>query len=136
MWRRVCLCGLAAAALSCGSGSTGSSPTAPSPTQRPTLAMFTDPTTQQATSDVRDVDEQVLRFEMPNGVLSWATDGSRHNGWPVSGNFLDTAHQFQVRFGSRSGQRRAYFTETGSGTICQLEVRGGQLSITPTSERP
>jgi hypothetical protein len=57
-------------------------------------------------------------------------------GWPVSGNFLDAAHSFQVRFGSRSGQRRAYFTETGSGTICNLEVSGGQLRVTATNERP
>jgi hypothetical protein len=134
--RKVFLCGLAAAGLSCGSGSSGSSPTAPSPTQNQTLATFTDPTTGQATSDVRDVDEQVMRFEMPSGVLSWIADGSRHSGWPVSGNFLDSAHQFQVRFGSRSGQRRAYFTESGSGTICQLETSGGQLRISATSERP
>ena len=135
MWK-VCLCGLAALGLSCGSGSNGSSPTAPSAAQGQTLAMFTDPTTGQATSDVRDVDEQVMRFEMPSGVLVWVADGTRHNGWPASGNFLDAARGFQVRFGSRSGQRRAYFTESGSGTICNLEVRGGQLSITATSERP
>ena len=135
MWT-VCLCGLALAGLSCGSGSSGSSPTAPSPAQGQTLAMFTDPTTGQATSDVRDVDEQVMRFEMPSNVLLWVADGTRHNGWPVSGNFLDAAHQFQVRFGSRSGQRRAYFTETGNGTICNLEVRGGALSISATSGRP
>jgi hypothetical protein len=135
MWK-VCLCGLAVAGLSCGSGSSGSSPTAPSPTQGQTLATFTDPTTGQATSDVRDVDEQVMRFETPSGVLIWVADGSRHTGWPVSGQFLDSARQYQVRFGSRSGQRRAYFTETGSGTICNLEVSGGQLRISATSERP
>jgi len=134
--RKVLLCGLAAAGLSCGSGSSGSSPTAPGPTQSQALATFTDPTTRQATSDVRDVDEQVMRFEMPSGVLIWVADGSRHNGWPVSGDFLDSARQFQVRFGSRSGQRRAYFTESGSGTICQLEVSGGQLRISATGERP
>ena len=135
MWK-VCLLGLALAGLSCGSGSSGSTPAAPTPAQGQTLAMFTDPTTGQATSDVRDVDEQVMRFETPSGVLIWGPDGSRHNGWPVSGVFLDAAHSFQVRFGSRSGQRRAYFTETGNGTICNLEVRGGQLTITATSERP
>ena len=133
MWK-VCLCGLAVAGLSCGSGSSGSSPTAPS--QGSTLATFTDPTTGQATSDVRDVDEQVMRFETPSGVLIWVADGSRHSGWPVSGQFLDSARLYQVRFGSRSGQRRAYFTETGSGTICNLEVSGGQLRISATSERP
>jgi hypothetical protein len=130
MWK-VCLCGLAVAGLSCGSGS---SPSAPS--QGSTLATFTDPTTGQATSDVRDVDEQVMRFETPSGVLIWVADGSRHTGWPVSGQFLDSAHQFQVRFGSRSGQRRGYFTESVSGTICNLEVSGGQLRISATSERP
>jgi hypothetical protein len=30
-------------------------------------------------------------------------------------------------------ERRAYFTETASATICDIAVSGGQLSISPTN---
>jgi hypothetical protein len=38
-----------------------------------------------------------------------------------------------VRFGTKDGQRRAYFTEAAAGTICDVEIVGGQVSITPTT---
>jgi hypothetical protein len=42
-----------------------------------------------------------------------------------------------VRFGSEAGEARAYFTEAGPGTICNLSIRGpDQLSISATSETP
>ena len=62
-------------------------------------------------------------------------DGRAFAGYPVSGNFIRQDHGFQVVFGSENGERRAYFTETGPGTICDIEVVSGQLLITPTSER-
>lgn len=119
---------LALAALAaCGSDPAG-------PSSR--LAAFRDPQTGSTTTDVHDVDEQVMRFDTAAGTLIWAADGSSHSGWSVSGDFLDPQRMFQVRFGSHSGPRRAYFTEAGRGTICQLEVRNGQLAITPTNVLP
>jgi hypothetical protein len=83
--------------------------------------------------DVRDVHRQIVRFDSA-GMLIWVADGSRFPGYPVSGNFITSGQQFQVRFGIEDGERRAYFTETGPRTICDIEVRSGQLSITPTSQ--
>jgi hypothetical protein len=85
------------------------------------------------TSDVRDVQEQIVRFDMANGSLIWAADGRSFSGYPVNGLFIRSDRFFQVRFGTRSGERRAYFTEAVATTICDVEVVGGQLLITPTN---
>jgi hypothetical protein len=62
--------------------------------------------------------------------LIWAADGRSFPGYPVTGNFI--AEGFQVRFGTKNGEHRAYFTETSSATICNIAVDNGQLSITAT----
>jgi hypothetical protein len=42
-----------------------------------------------------------------------------------------------VRFGTEEGERRAYFTEAGPGTICNLRVAGPDvLFISASSETP
>jgi hypothetical protein len=51
----------------------------------------------------------------------------------VTGNFLGAAQFFQVRFGNVDGQRRAFFTETGPATICDIEPVGDSISISPTN---
>ena len=115
----------------------GSSPSAPQngggtpPT--PVIAMFTDASTGFSTSDVRDVQEQIVRFDSANGALIWVASGSSFPGYPVDGHFITSTRQFQVRFGIRDGERRAYFTETGTGTICDIVVTGSQLTILPTN---
>jgi hypothetical protein len=85
------------------------------------------------TSDVRDVQEQIVRFNTVDNSLIWAADGRRFPGYPVSGNFIRQDMFFQVRFGTKDGERRAYFTEAARGTICDIEVIGGQLVISPTN---
>ena len=50
-----------------------------------------------------------------------------------SANFVASDRHFQIRFGTKDGERRAYFTETASATICDIEVVGGQLAIEPTT---
>jgi hypothetical protein len=50
------------------------------------------------------------------------------NGYPVTDSyFLGTA--FQVRFGTEGGERRAYFTETGPATICDIAIVNGVLHL-------
>lgn len=102
----------------------------PSPAPSPVLAMFTDPTTGFSTHDVRDSDDQIVQFDTATNSLIWAADGERFGGYPVSDNFI--AGTFQVRFGTKDGERRAYFTEKTSATICDISVLNGQLSINPT----
>ena len=124
--------------LACGGGSSSSSPaTTPSPTPTPTptpvLAVFMDPTSSFSTSDVRDVQDQIVRFDTASSSLVWALDGRTFTGFPVLDTYYIRADKFfQVRFGTKNGERRAYFTEAVRGTICDIEVVGGTLSITPT----
>ena len=128
--RKILLFVAAVTAVSCGSS--GSTSMTPSPTQ-PQLAVFMDPASTFSTSDVRDVQDQIVRFDTATRSLVWAADGRSFPGYPVSGLFVRSDRFFLVRFGTKDGQRRAYFTEAAAGTICDVEVVGGQLSITPTT---
>jgi hypothetical protein len=96
------------------------------------LAVFTDPATNFMTSDVRDVQGQIVRFDITSDSLIWTADGRSFPGYPVSGNFVRADKKFQILFGT-DGERRAYFTETATGTICDIEVTNGQLVIFPTN---
>jgi hypothetical protein len=122
-----------------GCGGSASAPTPqPSPTTTPPpgpvqLAVFSDPPTSFTTSDVRDVQEQIVRFDTASNSLIWAADGRSFSGYPVSGLFIGAARSFQVRFGTKDGERRAYFTETATATICDIEIVGVQLVITGTN---
>lgn len=116
-----------------GSGSTPTTPTPPPPPAQVQLVVFTDTGSTFSTSDVRDVHDQIVRFDMTSNSLIWAADGRRFTGYPVSGNFMRADKSFQVRFGTKDGERRAYFTETVATTICDIEVVGGQLVVSPTS---
>jgi len=103
-------------------------------TDTTTLAIFTDPDSAFSTMDVLDIDDQIVRFDTQAKTLVWVEDGSNIDGWQVDGNLLGqgTAGAFQVRFGIVNGVQHAYFTETGSATICDIEVVGGILSIFAT----
>jgi hypothetical protein len=137
MWRTVTFLAMAGGVASCGgSESAPTAPTPPTPPQPPAqvqLAVFSDTASSFSTSDVRDVQEQIVRFDVASNSLIWKADGRTFPGYPVSGNFVASDKHFQIRFGTKDGERRAYFTETASATICDIEVTGGQLSISPTT---
>jgi hypothetical protein len=125
--------------LTAAAGGCGDSPTTPTPTPTPTpqpvvLAAFADPMSPTITTqDVRDVQEEIVRFDLTSGSLIWVVDGRMFPGYPVSGGyFLGADRFFQVRFGTKDGQRRAYFTEAARGTLCDISVVGGALVITAT----
>jgi hypothetical protein len=103
-------------------------------TAPPVLAVFSD-SSGFMTSDVRDVQGQIVRFDTANHALIWAATDRSFSGYPVSGNFIGSDRAFQVRFGTEAGERRAYFTETGPETICDIDVVNGQLVILPTNVR-
>lgn len=98
----------------------------------PVLAVFSEPSGFM-TSDVRDVQGQIVRFDTANHALIWAADSRSFAGYPVSGNFIGANRNFQVLFGTENGERRAYFTEVGPDTICDINVVNGQLVILPTN---
>ena len=119
---------LCVAAAGCG----GSSATSPEPVVR--LVIFQDPDSAFSTTDVHDAQEQVVQFNSTNDTLIWTLTGEAFAGWDTNGNFLNASRQFMVSFGTKNGERRAYFTETlAPGTICDLQLNGaGQLVIVPT----
>lgn len=139
--KAIVLVALIAAVSGCG-GSSGSTPTTPSSPTPPApppppapvqLAVFSDPASSFMTSDVRDSEEEIVRFDVANNALIWASDGRSFSGYPVNGLFIRADRFFQVRFGTKDGERRAYFTEAVATTICDVEIVNGQLVITPTS---
>ena len=79
-----------------------SSTTPPPPVQ---LAVFSDPASGTMTSDVHDVNEQTVQFDVNNSRLIWKLDGESFPGYTVSGAFING--QFQVRFGTKDGSCRA-----------------------------
>jgi len=100
-----------------------------------TFAAFTDSVSGFATSDVRDVDNEIINFNPTRMSIVYVSSGAEYQvgSWPVNGNFLGNGGFFQVRFGTVLGEHRAYFTETGSGTICNFVVTPTTLSIFATS---
>lgn len=103
------------------------------------LATFVDPDTGFSTQSVFDVDREVIHFHITLGAMVWGADGAPVSGWTTSGTELrwNGGSGFRVRFGTEEGERRAYFTEAGPGTICDLDIRGPeQLSIRPSNETP
>ena len=52
------------------------------------LAVFRDPASAFSTIDVRDVQDQIVRFDTVANSLIWAADGRSFPGYPVDGNFI------------------------------------------------
>jgi hypothetical protein len=115
------------------------SPPPPAPIQ---LAVFKDPVSEFSISEVRDVQDEIVRFNTADELI-WTGDGTSFPEYIVDGNFIAYHHKadqfFQVRFGTKDGDRRAYLTETdyrlggAPATILDIEVVGGQLVITRTN---
>jgi hypothetical protein len=116
-----------------------SQPSAPRPT--PIQAVCTDPRSGFSTSDVRDAQEQIVRFTSAPELI-WITDGTTFPGYPVKGNLItadiNRFFYLDVRFGTKDGEQRAYLTWYDDynhyypGTIVDLEVVGGHLVIAET----
>ena len=105
----------------------------------PAFATFVDPDTGILLQDVRDADRDVVHFHIEQHAMVSAASGDAVSGWVTDGNDLrwNRGGSFRVRFGSEAGEARAYFTEAGPGTICNLSIKGPeQLSISATSETP
>jgi hypothetical protein len=120
--------------------------TAPSPAvdrDRGRLTIFTDRDSGFSTTDVRDADEQIVRFNEA-AELVWAADDTRFAGYLVDGQVV-TADQvcsacyFFVRFGTRDGEPRAYLTWSGDesedrpATVLDVDVVAGRLVVSSTS---
>lgn len=134
---------LAQGLAGCGGSELPTQPPPPSPPPRPIqLVVFTDPLTGLQTSDVRDVHGQIVRFNSA-GELVWTADSTRFSGYRVNGDDIrgpGPDDWFQVRFGTKNGERRAYLgwdddfchCPGSSATIVSIEVVSGRLVITAT----
>jgi hypothetical protein len=131
------------AAVACSDGAPASPSPAPQPTPSPTpqplavsLVTFRDPASSFSTTEIRDYQDQVVRFNTVDELV-WAADDSRFPGYRVSGNFVGS-HGYEIVFVTREGERRAYFTVHGHGPsdpnrVCDIEVVNGRLVINETS---
>jgi hypothetical protein len=110
------------------------------PSDPASYAVFVDPVTGFTTDEVHDADREIVHFEPALGVMVSAATGSTVSGWEANGTDLGWSRSgipFRVRFGTELGERRAYFTEAGPGTICNLRIAGtDQLFISGTNETP
>jgi hypothetical protein len=111
-------------------------PVVPAPPPAPVatdLVTFIDPFSGGATSDVRDIDDQIVRFNFA-GELIWVADGTRFPGFPiVQRSYIMADASYQVRFGIKDGQRRAYFGAHDQDLLYDLENVNGHLVITGTN---
>jgi hypothetical protein len=109
------------------------------------FALFTDPASGFSTSDVRDVQEQIVRVNTADELI-WMDDGKHFPEFIADGNYIAYHHKadkfFQVRFGIKEGEPRAYLTWTDDGlrgaipTILDLWVdERGDLKIAETTVR-
>ena len=99
------------------------------------FARFVDAASGFETTDVVDVDDEMIRFDTQTLAIVYAATGRSYQegSWTVSGDFVGGSN-FQIRFGVENGVRKAFFTEAGPATICDFRVTGSTFLIFPTSE--
>jgi hypothetical protein len=157
MLRRLAICVSMGGLFACGEPGDGARSAAPArqgavsgeevsevlpllPDPSAVFATFMDAETGFMTEAVFDADREVVAFDVERGTIIDAATGEAAGGWSVSDAELDWAGSgvpFRVRFGTENGDRRAYFTERGPGTICNLRfLGGGALLISGTNQIP
>ncbi len=97
------------------------------------LVVFEDPDSDFSTTDVMDVDGEIVNLDGAQGELIWAADGTTDDGWEINGNVLGSSGFFTVAFGTENGERGAYFTETFRATICDIRLDNGEIKISATN---
>lgn len=130
----------------CSGASSGSPlPTSPTSPVMPDFLSFSEKGTGFTTTDLHDVDEQIVRLGR-NGELVWVADGVRlpgyvvRNALTIEGKICSQGCSFVVRFGSLNGERRAYLTvdygHDNPGTLVDVAVTDGTLMVTQTNVFP
>lgn len=148
---RVFLLMLAAGLAGCDGARVPAAPSAvqrplPEPSSQPTavLRVFAEMASGFSTSDVRDAQEQIVQFNTA-GELIWTADGMRLPGYSAQGGNYIAAEKlchcwFEIRFGTRDGERRAYLTADyghyNPGTLVDLEIVSGALVMTESTVYP
>ena len=129
---------LASSFAACAGSSMPSMPTpvpaAPEPAPPPVVSLVTffDPGSGISTADVRDSDDQIVRFNTA-GELIWVADDTRFPGFPIHKPFIMDDYSYRVVFGTKDGERRAYFAAHGEDVMYDIESVNGRLIITATN---
>jgi hypothetical protein len=107
-----------------------------------TLAVFIDRESGFTTTDVRDVHDQIVRFNT-TGELVWSDQirfpGFLADGYVITADRICAGCYFLVRFGTKNGLERAYLTwareasEDHPATLLDVEVVDGRLVVTDTA---
>jgi len=145
-------------AAGCDDRGQSASPTAPA-SSRPApspdaarLMVFTERGTGFSTTDLYDASDHVLQIDSA-GALIWTADGTRMPGYRVetlefsrgffyfvAGTICPGGCEFEIRFGSRNGDRRAFLTvdygHDNPGTLVDVAVANGALIVTQTTRYP
>lgn len=115
-------------------------PLAPDDGMPPAFVTFIDDASGLRTEEVHDASREVVRFDAVHGSMVALDSGYAVSGWLATGSDLSWTRsgiEFRVRFGTEQGERRAFFTETLAGTICDLRLSAPeQLGISGTRETP
>ena len=141
------LCVLALAGSGCGESHPSPArplplaptPLSPAPAPEPapiSLVVFRDSVSGISTSDVRDAQEQIVRFNTA-GEAIWTADDSRYKGLLLAdGKTIGFFDGFEVLFGTKDGERRAYLTFDMNvhhygppAIVADLEVVDGRLIL-------
>jgi hypothetical protein len=104
------------------------------------FVVFMDAATGFMTDEVHDAEREIVHFDAALGAMVSSETGDRVSGWNVTDADLRWSRSgvpFRVRFGTEESERRAYFTEAGPGTICDLSLVGPDvLFISGTNQTP
>jgi len=156
--KRLILVASLAVLVSCGDrgpsagARVGPSPTSPTVPTTAGLVVFTERGTNFSTTDLRDAQDQILQIDALDELI-WTPDGTRLPGYHVetmefsrgffyfvTGNICREGCQFEVRFGTKDGERRAYLTvdygHDNPGTMVDVEVAARTLVVSQTSLYP
>ena len=102
------------------------------------LTVFSDPDSDFTTTELLDVDGQVLSFTTDSRIVwvetSTAWIASRRGEWTTDGNVLRSDGYFTVAYGSLDGRFAGWITRTSTGTVCDFESDGEVLDINPTNQ--
>lgn len=125
----------------------------PTPAPNTTLRVFTEASSGYSTTDLRDAQEQIVQINTGNELI-WAADGTHLPGYAantipgfsrgpvhfIEGKICPEGCAFEIRFGTRDGERRAYLTvdygHDNPGTVVDVEVAGGALLVAQTDTFP
>jgi hypothetical protein len=98
-------------------------------------AVFVDPENPDfSTTDVYDVDGDIVRFDIENHAVFWVADGRTldEGTWVLDG-YVVVGRGYQIRFGTDDGVRRAYISGVASENIYQSHFHADSFDFDPTS---